>query len=52
MKPCPFCGWKSISTNVQDGIAWCDCPDCGAEGPPSVDEADAIKLWNERDGKV
>lgn len=46
---CPFCGWAGeIETDCQFGPWTVKCPDCFAEGPPELTEAEAIAAWNRR----
>lgn len=47
--PCPFCGEKTelqpVSRPAEHFVA---CLECGAEGPITDNEAEAVDLWNVR----
>jgi len=56
---CPFCGSRTLAEsntdcmdNVQEYAHIIVCGDCGTRGPWGKTEADAIELWNRRDGIV
>ena len=49
LAPCPFCGDRSqlyVTSNMAE-LDYVAC-ECGAEGPPSEDEASAYSAWNTR----
>jgi len=61
LKPCPFCGEDEIALHPRDLARWgCElphngndaqyahCDRCGAEGPQSFYEHEAIDAWNRR----
>lgn len=52
---CPFCGshdihnWASTDHDPEGSQAWSVmCFGCECEGPHCADEAEAIRLWNQR----
>lgn len=54
MKPCPFCGGKSMKHDSVDSCGWVKCNECGAISPKvfSNDDlcrmAQAEAMWNKR----
>ena len=50
IKPCPFCGGKGISEQMDDDIIlWrVNCQECFTFGPETTSEKTAILLWNNR----
>lgn len=53
--PCPFCaGVKLDGLDMMDGRSekdskyWLYCRSCGAAGPESATEEEALKKWNRR----
>ena len=43
---CPFCTKKDISIYDDDGSYAVECKNCGAKGPKSASEINAIASWN------
>lgn len=56
MEPCPFCGeaYALSCTEVALLESWyvVFCQSCGAEGPQSDSEPEALESWNKRPGKA
>lgn len=51
IKPCPFCGGRSIKTKHDDGRHWEECQTCFATGPAGsryTDEDNGDITWNTR----
>ena len=50
LKPCPFCGCKTINMNknIDGHIFWFYCYGCGATGPRKLSRDDAETAWNRR----
>ena len=49
LKPCPFCGGDAIPDPAQlHGLSFVVCAVCGAEGPVSAGDDDAVENWNKR----
>lgn len=47
--PCPFCGEQRVDVKRQQHFGewfWCQCPNCGAQGPRVPSQALAISGWN------
>ena len=55
IKPCPFCGSKSIHVYITKGSSFCRCEKCSAIAPdPNAircNETEAIEIWNMRVNK-
>lgn len=47
---CPWCNGKEISMHEDEGMHWCHCDNCGADGPPALTEVDALESWERKDG--
>jgi Lar family restriction alleviation protein len=47
-RPCPFCGSEigPSGRRIRAGIRAVQCDECGAEGPLSKTEAEALAHWN------
>jgi len=48
MRPCPFCGCKTISLKGSEPNIQMVCTGCGAEGPSSHSASEADIRWNRR----
>jgi Lar family restriction alleviation protein len=48
LKPCPFCGSKSVEYYWEEDYEGCylSCDICDSQGPYGDDEKEAIELWN------
>lgn len=46
LRPCAFCNSVNFTLFDQPCIAWVQCSDCEAEGPPKDTAAEAIEAWN------
>jgi len=50
LKPCPFCGCKTISTQYDiwftGTIYFVECPGCCIQGPHKYRKESAIAAWN------
>ena len=46
LKPCVFCSSVNLTVFDQPCIAWVQCGDCEADGPPKDTAAEAIDAWN------
>lgn len=51
-QPCPFCrraGAELVELVDQPGdeAVAMQCPHCGGRGPEALDDAEALRLWNE-----
>ena len=53
LKPCPFCGSKSLGFYWEIDVCRIECKECGAKGPWEMERDFAEKIWNRRaeDGK-
>jgi Lar family restriction alleviation protein len=55
IKPCPFCGGTSVSVMFNEMSARVLCAECNTLGPeacPKQTFENAVKVWNQRLGKV
>ena len=49
LKPCPFCGSAKVGEHwPNDLIVMVRCTKCKAEGPITVTEIGAKRMWNRR----
>jgi Lar family restriction alleviation protein len=52
LKPCPFCGGKTLEKGGIDGIngrlRWISCKECGSSSGLKLAVVDAIASWNLR----
>ncbi|NIR16409.1 MAG: restriction alleviation protein, Lar family [Desulfobacterales bacterium] len=49
VKPCPFCGMKSVEICDEDETGFViECPKCKTLGPVGETEEKMIQLWNRR----
>jgi Lar family restriction alleviation protein len=50
IKPCPFCGSKSVEYYWEEDYERCyaSCDTCDSQGPYGNDEENAVELWNNR----
>lgn len=48
--PCPFCGALGEDLTIERRRLrfFVSCDGCGAEGPTTTDEDEAIKAWEQR----
>ena len=51
IKPCPFCGEKSLYMNGGPTVYQVRCDNCTAEGPWRLSRAGAKAAWNNRAAK-
>lgn len=53
LKPCPFCGGKSVLAENHNSFFYTGCCDCGASHEPHyvqyyAQKGDLVKVWNHR----
>lgn len=48
MKPCPFCGEKTVDYTESICGYWIECPSCGARVKARTTLEAAMALWNRR----
>lgn len=48
LKQCPFCGTFNVIIHTERLGAWIECLNCGAQGPFTYGDMNAVKAWNTR----
>lgn len=48
LKPCPFCGAFNTIIHMEHSGTWIECLHCGAQGPFTYGDMNAVKAWNTR----
>lgn len=48
LKQCPFCGTFNTIIHTEHLGTWIECLNCGAQGPFTHGDTNAIKAWNTR----
>ncbi len=48
LKQCPFCGAFNTIIHTEHSGTWVECLYCGAQGPFTYRDTNAIKAWNTR----
>lgn len=48
LKQCPFCGAFNTIIHMEHSGTWIECLHCGAQGPFTYGDMNAVKAWNTR----
>lgn len=48
LKQCPFCGTFNTIIHTEYLGTWIRCLNCGAQGPFTDGDMNAVKAWNKR----
>lgn len=48
LKQCPFCGTFNTIIHTEYFGTWIECLNCGAQGPFTDGDTNAVKAWNTR----
>ena len=48
LKRCPFCGTFKTIIHTEHLWTWIECLNCGAQGPFTYGDTNAITAWNTR----